>query len=96
MTTNSIETMNWIDIDSQLPENGQKVICYLPENHQFLPGKSDETRFEPVVILRFVHGFFAEGSAKHEKFGPHFWLGEGLSNHYFKDVTHWMPLPEAP
>jgi len=88
--------MNWIDITSQQPADGQKVICYLPENHQYLPGKTGETRHEPVVILRFVAAFFEEGSLKHEQHGPHFWLGEGLSNHYYKDVTHWMPLPTAP
>jgi hypothetical protein len=27
------------------------------------------------------------------KHGRHFWQGEGNSNHFFKDVTHWMPLP---
>ena len=88
--------MDWIAIDERLPEDGQKVICYLPDNHQYLPGKTGETRHEPVVILRFVETFFQEGSKKWEKHGPHFWLGEGLSNHYFPDVTHWMPLPEAP
>lgn len=88
--------MDWIAISERLPEDGQKVLCYLPDNHQYLPGKSGETRFEPVLILRFVDEFFAEGSPKRLKHGPHFWLGEGLSNHYFKDVTHWMPLPTSP
>jgi hypothetical protein len=88
--------LEWRDINIEKPEDGQKVLCYLPDNHQFLPGKSGETRHEPIVILRFVHEFFSAGSEKYGKFGPHFWLGEGLSNHYFKDVTHWMPLPDGP
>jgi hypothetical protein len=88
--------MDWIAIKDQMPSDGQKVICYLPDNHQYLPGKTGETRFEPIVILRFTSHFFEEGSAKCEKYGPHFWLGEGLSNHYFEDVTHWMALPIAP
>lgn len=88
--------MDWIALGDQLPANGEKVICYLPDNHQYLPGNSGETRFEPTVILRFVAEFFKEGSSKYEKYGPHFWLGEGLSNHYFKDVSHWMALPKAP
>ena len=87
---------SWIDINEQLPEDGQKVICYLPDNHQYLPGKTGEMRFEPIVILRFAEKFFQEGTEKYEKHGPHFWLGEGLSNHYFIDVSHWMSLPEGP
>lgn len=88
--------MDWIAVDERLPEDRSKVLCYLPGNLQYLPGKTGDTRPEPVVILRFVKDFFEEGSKKWEKYGPHFWLGEGLSNHYFSDVTHWMPLPEKP
>jgi hypothetical protein len=88
--------MDWIAIGDRLPASGEKVICYLPDNHQYLPGKTGETRFEPIVILRFLAGFFEEGSSKFEKHGPHFWLGEGLSNHYFNDVSHWMAVPVSP
>ena len=87
--------MQWIPVNEQLPAHMDKVLCYLPDNVQYL-GKTDETRPEPVVILRFIKDFFAEGSEKKKKFGPHFWAGEGLSNHYMQDVTHWMPLPEKP
>ena len=24
------------------------------------------------------------------------WIGEGSSNHFFDEVTHWMPIPEGP
>ena len=87
---------DWVNIKDQLPEDGQKVICFLPDNYQYLPGKTGEQRHEPIVILRFVVSFFKEGTEKFEKHGPHFWLGEGLSNHYFKDVSHWRVLPEHP
>jgi len=86
----------WIDIQDQKPNDGQKVICFLPNNYQFLPGKTGETRHEPIIILRYVESFFKEGTKKYEEHGPHFWLGEGLSNHYFVDVTHWRSLPEFP
>ncbi|MFT4662922.1 MAG: hypothetical protein ACI8XB_003215 [Patiriisocius sp.] len=88
--------MEWISLKDRVPEDQDKVICYLPNNYQYLPGKSGEERHEPIVILRFVKDFFAGQDDKIEKHGPHFWLGEGLSNHYFGDVTHWMKLPEMP
>lgn len=88
--------MAWINVKEQLPSDQQKVICYLPDNYQYLPGKTGEERHEPVVILRFVANFFKDNPEKAEKHGPHFWLGEGLSNHYFDDVTHWQPMPEGP
>jgi hypothetical protein len=87
--------MAWISVQERLPDHLSKVLCYLPDNVQYI-GKTDEIRPEPVVILRFVANFFGEGNEKREKHGPHFWAGEGLSNHYMADVTHWMPLPEAP
>ena len=60
--------MNWISIAEQLPADNQKVICYLPDNYQYLPGKTGETRFEPVLILRFVANFFVPESKKHIKY----------------------------
>ncbi len=88
--------MEWITLKDKLPTHHQKVLCYLPENYQYLPGKSGEERHEPTVILRFVKDFFLFKPEKSEKHGLHFWLGEGLSNHYMNDVTHWMPLPVLP
>ncbi len=88
--------MDWIDINDRFPSDAQKVLCYLPNNYQYLPGKTGEQRFDPILMLRFAENFYQEGSEKREKHGPHFWLGEGLSNHFFSDVSHWMPLPELP
>jgi len=88
--------MTWIHVDDALPENGQRVLAFLPNNVIFLPGKTGDQQFLPVIFLRFAHNFFGEKNPKREEFGPHFWLGEGQSNHYFNDVTHWMPVPEGP
>ncbi len=46
-----------------------------------------------VLVLHFQENFYPEGSEKREKHGPHFWQGEGNSNHFFEDVTHWMEMP---
>lgn len=88
--------MSWIKVKDNLPENGQRVLAFLPKNEIFLPGKTGEKRFLPVIFLRFAYDFFGPKNPKREKFGAHFWLGEGQSNHYFADVTHWMPVPEGP
>jgi hypothetical protein len=50
-----------------------------------------------VVILRFAKDFFLTNPSKTGYTGaPHFWLGEGTSNRFFTEVTHWMPIPVAP
>jgi hypothetical protein len=88
--------MEWIPLSEKLPEDGQRVLAFLPNNKIYLPGKTGEQRFLPVIFLRFARDFFSTENPKYEKFGPHFWLGEGQSNQYFDAVTHWMPVPEGP
>jgi hypothetical protein len=87
--------MRWIDIHHQLPENEQRVLAFVPGNKVFLPGKSGEFEIREVIVMRFLQDFYPSGSEKHTKHGAHFWQGEGSSNHFFNDVTHWMPLPEG-
>jgi hypothetical protein len=90
------QKMEWISVKKALPEDNQRVLAFLPENVVYLPGKTGATRFVPVIFLRFAKNFFKPSNPKHENYGPHFWLGEGQSNHYFSDVTHWMPSPTGP
>ena len=85
----------WISVHYQLPEDGQRLLGYIPDNRVFLPGKSGEFELREVVILKFLKDFYPTGSEKCAKHGPHFWQGEGNSNHFFGDVTHWMQLPEG-
>ena len=87
--------MNWIDIKSELPTDEQRVLAYIPNHKIFLPGLMD-TELREVIVLHFQKNFYPEGSEKFEKHGPHFWKGEGNSNHFFKDVTHWKPIPDGP
>lgn len=87
----------WIAITERLPANGQRCLCYLPNNVVYLPGKTGETEARPVVILRFVYDHFVKNPSRTGYHGPpHFWLGEGTSNKFFSEVSYWMPLPEAP
>jgi hypothetical protein len=80
----------WIPCTERLPEDGQRVLGWLPS-------KTGATEERNSVILRFAHDFFVKNPSKTGKAtGPHFWIGEGTSNHFFEEVTHWMELPEAP
>jgi hypothetical protein len=85
--------LNWYNCSEHLPENEQRVLGFIPGNKVYLPGKSGEYQLREVVILHFQKDFYPDGSEKKLKHGPHFWQGEGNSNHFFADVTHWMPIP---
>ena len=74
----------------------QRVLAFIPENKVFLPGKAFEFEIREVIVLVFLKDFYADDLEKKEKHGLHFWQGEGNSNHFFKDVTHWADMPEAP
>jgi hypothetical protein len=87
--------LKWIDIRSELPADGQRLLAFIPNNKVYLPGLQ-ETETREVVVLKFLKDFYPEGSEKRQKHGPHFWQGEGNSNHFFKDVSHWTPIPEGP
>jgi hypothetical protein len=88
--------MNWISVKDQLPQDDERILVFIPNNSVFLPGKTGEVEMRNVVLMRFCQDFYPEGSEKALKHGVHFWAGEGNSNRFFKDVTHWMPLPSSP
>ena len=87
----------WNAVADRLPANGQRVLCYLPTNKVFLPGKTGAFEERHVVVMRFALDFFVTNPSKTGYSGvPHFWLGEGTSNRFFHEVTHWTALPETP
>lgn len=87
----------WTPTAEALPNDGARVLCFCPGNSVHLPGKSGDTELREVVVMRFAHDFFLNSPSKTGYSGPpHFWLGEGTSNRFFAEVTHWMPLPEKP
>lgn len=89
--------MHWIACTEQLPENGQRVLAWLPTNTIYLPGKTGATEERNVVVMRFARDFFLDNPSKTGHTGsPHFWVGEGSSNRFFHEVSHWMAIPGAP
>ena len=87
----------WTDVMEALPADGQRVLCYVPGHTVFLPGKTGASELREVVVMRFALDFFVKNPSKTGYTGtPHFWLGEGTSNRFFHEVTHWMPLPDKP
>ncbi|MBL7951609.1 MAG: DUF551 domain-containing protein [Flavobacteriales bacterium] len=88
---------DWISVTERSPEDGQRCLCHVPDNEVFLPGKSGAKEARPIVILRFAQDHFLKNPSKTGYNGSaHLWLGEGTSNRFFHEVTHWMPLPERP
>ena len=86
----------WIDIEKEIPLDNQRVLAFIPDNKVFLPGMQLEYAMREVVILHFRKNFFADNEEKRKKHGLHFWSGEGNSNHFYHDVTHWKSIPEVP
>jgi hypothetical protein len=90
-------TKGWTSVNDVLPENGQRVLCWVPANRVYLPGADGSFEERPVVILRFSKDHFLHNPSKTGYQGsPHFWLGEGTSNRFFQDVEYWMALPPQP
>lgn len=88
--------MDWIACSEKLPQNNQRVLCWLPGHVVHLPGLR-EKELREVLILRFAEDWFIKNPSKTgRKTHRHFWLGEGSSNCFFEQVSHWKALPEGP
>ena len=87
---------NWISVSTRLPAQDQRVLAFVPNHKVFLPGMEFRFEIREVVVLRFCENFYADDPEKKEKHGVHFWSGEGVSNQFFSDVTHWLPIPAPP
>ena len=86
----------WIKIEDKLPPNNQRVLAFIPNNKVFLPGKAFDFEIREVLVLVFLKNFYQDLPEKRKKHGLHFWQGEGNSNHFFSDVTHWAEIPVGP
>lgn len=87
----------WTPTKQALPQDGARVLCYIPGNSVYLPGKTGAMELREVVVMRFAEDFFLKNASKTGYSGPpHFWLGEGTSNRFFPEVTHWSALPTKP
>ena len=85
--------MTWNNVEDKLPNDGERVLGYIPGNKVFLPGKSGEFELREVIVLKFCKDFYPENSDRCKQYGAHFWQGEGNSNHFFHDVKKWMQMP---
>ncbi len=89
--------MQWINVNEQLPADNELVLAYLPENYVPTPGDPTERTLQPIKILRFNKNFYGAHKPRHKNSrSDHFWSGEGLTNHFFQEVSHWMSLPQKP
>lgn len=86
----------WVNVIDKLPEDNQRVLAFVPQNKVFKPGMELKFNIREVVVLHFRENFYAENIDKIKEHGLHFWSGEGNSNHFFKDVTHWRAIPDGP
>jgi hypothetical protein len=87
---------DWIPSGVRLPEDGERVLCRVPGNVIHLPGKTGAVELREVVIMKFARDFFRKNPSRTGYEGiPHFWLGEGTSNRFFAEVSHWMRLPAS-
>ena len=87
---------SWIRCTESLPADGERVLCWLPGNTIHLQGLVEQ-EIRNIVILRFAEDWFIKNPSKTgRKTHRHFWLGEGSSNCFFEQVTHWKTLPEGP
>lgn len=90
-------SMTWISIRDQLPLDNQMVLAYVPYNRVPTPGNPSVTVLQPLKILIFNKNFYGSHKERHKHSeNDHFWSGNGLSNHFFQEVTHWIPLPSKP
>lgn len=87
---------DWNPCTERLPADGQRVLCWLPRNTVRLPGGAG-TEERHVVMLCFAEDWFIKNPSKTgRRTHRHFWFGEGGSNCFFEQVSHWMALPEGP
>ena len=87
----------WIKTVDELPKDGQRVLAFVPENYVSVAGSPGQVELKPVKLLTFIKNFYGNHKPRHKNNSTDdFWSGEGLSNHFFQEVTHWMELPGEP
>ena len=71
----------WISVKERLPEEGQIVLTSCEQGKMFLLRKVSEEFLGSTLLWKYCCGYDKD-------------LVDGES--YCYEITHWMPLPEAP
>lgn len=71
----------WISTNDRLPENEDEVLVYVP-SAKYNKVDLDNWRMQHERPLGFSSHTVP--------------IGEMWDNHEFEEVSHWMPLPQAP
>jgi hypothetical protein len=94
--------MKWINCDDRLPEDGQQVLVYLHEDATWIEMYGHRVRIAVVafckgrVVGEDDRGPIEEQDQHGNNERPYCWDEAGPGQFFGQDVTHWMPIPDAP
>lgn len=77
--------MEWIKCSDRMPEEKERVLCYMEEEHFFFVGFFIKSQLPNDTEV-----------TEHWEMDTEYLNCDTWRDDVFCDVTHWMPLPEIP
>lgn len=77
----------WISTADRLPEPNQQVLVWRIH---------DNWKWHGGVQVHISTAFFTPAKVFGNNLAPYEWKEFGPGTYFGQDVSHWMPLPEAP